>query len=272
MHLKSKCPIINSGITRLPSEFLETVAEGLNGEYGSIYDLDVDGRVQSYGPIELDQDSLAAVRQSPEETLSDKTIPQIDIIVTNAGGNVVFGGRMIDGIEKHFVIKHLTHFLFVTQLFPNCSLPQKRTTSTTPLPLPDEERAKLAPFIDILEIGELEVGGYEPAVPYGHSKTVNVLLTVYVNTILVSHGIYVFAVHPGIVNSTGAERTYSAFSDEKKAAMAAFGILKTTDQGCATIDVAALDPGLTPNMGYHKEKAERLWKSNEELIGGMVSV
>lgn len=219
----------------------------------------------------------------------------------------------VDGIEKHIAVNHLAHFLFITQLLPKLQLVAEKSnfhgaarivslTSTAMIaspvrfadynfdgkPLPDEEMTNLAPFKAILGIEELGVGGYEPTVAYGQSKTANVLFAVHFNAILASHGIYAFAVHPRIVNSTGAEKIYSAFSDKKKAAMAAFGILKTIDQGCATTIVAALDAGLTPKSGVYladcqiaeapvawatnKEKAERLWKLSEELIGGKVSL
>jgi len=82
---------------------------------------------------------------------------------------------------------------------------------------------------------------------------------------------------------------FDNFDDEQKKKLAAFGIMKTIDQGSATTIVAALDPVLKPEAGVYladcqiadakapvyatrKDLAERLWKLSEELVGETVKV
>jgi NAD(P)-dependent dehydrogenase (short-subunit alcohol dehydrogenase family) len=156
-------------------------------------------------------------------------------------------------------------------------------------PTADEEVLDLGPLKELLGIGELGLGGYQASIAYGQSKTANTLFALHLNTLLASKGIFAFAVHPGVVYSTGGSKVFDNFNDEQKKMMAAFGIMKTIDQGSATTIVAALDPVLTPEAGVYladcqiadakapayatsKDQAERLWKLSEALVGETVKV
>ena len=156
-------------------------------------------------------------------------------------------------------------------------------------PTADEEVLDLGPLKELLGIGELGPGGYQASIAYGQSKTANTLFALHLNTLLVSKGIFAFAVHPGLVSSTGGSKLFDNFDDEQKKKLAAFGIMKTIDQGSATTIVAALDPVLKPEAGVYladcqiadakapvyatrKDLAERLWKLSEELVGETVKV
>jgi NAD(P)-dependent dehydrogenase (short-subunit alcohol dehydrogenase family) len=156
-------------------------------------------------------------------------------------------------------------------------------------PTAEEDILDLGPLKTLLGIGQLGPGGYDASIAYGQSKTANTLFAVQLNTLLASKGIFAFSVNPGIVYSTGSKKVYDTFDDKQRKDLAAFGIMKTIDQGSATTIVAALDPGLTPEAGTYlvncqiadamapayatsKEMAERLWKLSENLVGEIVRI
>ena len=128
---------------------------------------------------------------------------------------------------------------------------------------------------------------YIPIVAYGQSKTGNILFTIALNARLsVARGIQSYAVHPGSID-TDLQR----HEDPKMLAEARkrFGnklVTKTLEAGASTTLVAALDPAL----GFEKEnvymadcafaepaewckgekgreRAERLWRVSEDLVG-----
>jgi NAD(P)-dependent dehydrogenase (short-subunit alcohol dehydrogenase family) len=106
-------------ITGRDDERLNAVSETLSSDYPKT----------KFRSLRLDLDSLAAVRQSTLEILSDTSVEKIDIIVTNAGFNAFAGDRKlsIDGYERHFAVNHLAHFLLVTKLLPKLRLAAEKT-------------------------------------------------------------------------------------------------------------------------------------------------
>lgn len=263
-----------------------------------------------FRPLKLDMNSLQAVRKAAQEILNDNSIPQLDIVVANAGGN--FNGprtETVDGIETHFGVNHLAHFHFVTLLLPKLRAAAKKNplgatrvvvlSSAAMLSsgirfsdwqvegklVPDDEKPNWGLVSAIL--GVQPTDGYQHDIAYGQSKTANTLFALHLNELLASQGIYSFSVHPGIVNSTGGNEVWKTLSEEQKKALASFGISKSIDQGSSTTLVAALDPGLKPEAGVYladcqvaeapewatdKAKAEKLWKLSEELVGEKVKL
>lgn len=133
----------------------------------------------------------------------------------------------------------------------------------------------------------------DPWSAYGQSKTANILFTVELARRLGPHNIQSFAVHPGLILTTGLG-VHMDFMAELPALQAAaeknnpgrdWGLHdspKNDSQGCATGLAAALDPGLEAQSGAYVEdcavskafeyatdveNAKKLWAYSEEVVG-----
>ena len=62
--------------------------------------------------LQLDLESLAAVRSAAEIVNSWDDVENIDVVVNNAGIMAIPFGLTADGYEKQFATNHLGHFLF----------------------------------------------------------------------------------------------------------------------------------------------------------------
>lgn len=133
----------------------------------------------------------------------------------------------------------------------------------------------------------------DPWSAYGQSKTANILFSVELARRLKPHNIQAFAVHPGLILSTGlgAHMDFMAQLPAIEAALKknnpgltwnADGHAKNDSQGCATGLTAALDPRLEAETGAYLmdcavskplkyatdlENAKKLWAYSEELVG-----
>jgi NAD(P)-dependent dehydrogenase (short-subunit alcohol dehydrogenase family) len=74
--------------------------------------------------LQLDLASLSAVREAAKATNSWTDVPQIDVLVNNAGLMAVDHKQTVDGFESQFGVNHLGHFLF-TNLIINKILVSK---------------------------------------------------------------------------------------------------------------------------------------------------
>lgn len=125
-----------------------------------------------------------------------------------------------------------------------------------------------------------EDGRYEPAVAYGGSKTANILMAMQMNKIL-GRRIKSFAVMPGTI-MTEIVRAMDKDSLDGLFQGVPDSEWKTQDQGAATLIVAGFDPSLDDEPGVYledcqikrpskwavdPEKAERLWRMSEEMVG-----
>ncbi|KAF2109964.1 retinol dehydrogenase 12 [Lophiotrema nucula] len=235
-----------------------------------------------FRPLKLDLNSLVGTQKSAEEILDDASIPQIDILITNAGFNTFAPDKRYtaEGIESHFGSNHLAHFHFVNTLLPKLQAAAKKNApgqtrvvvlssaaqKTSPIrfsdinldkkhvDLPKEEQPDyLIHTMMKMPIPE----AYEASIAYGQSKTANTLHALQLNKLYNKDGIYAFSNHPGIVASTGVMvDVMPKLTDEMKEAFASLGEPKTIDQGAATTIVAALDPGLKPENGVYLEDAQ----------------
>ncbi|RAQ98673.1 retinol dehydrogenase 12 [Stemphylium lycopersici] len=277
---------------------MSAITELLSSDYPSV----------QFQPHKLDLTSLAAVRRSAEEILEDDKIPQIDILVGNAGG-AWDGSRTVtvDGIETHLAVNHLGHHLFTQTLLPKLQRAAKNSApGATRVVMVSSLACVISPFRfsdynledrplakdegtnwEVLNylMGIEQHEGYEFEVAYGQSKTANVLFAKHLNKLLSSDGIYAFALHPGAVQSRASDAKLRAMTEEQKSKLK-ISWDKTLDQGAATVLVAALDPGLKPENGVFlndcqlydappyatdAEKAEKLWKLSEDLIAEKLS-
>ncbi|KAJ5151077.1 Short-chain dehydrogenase [Penicillium canariense] len=221
-------------------------------------------------------------------------VDRVDTLINNAGMMVLDKQATEEGIEIQFGTNHIGHFLFTNLLMDQLKNAAKssgigstRIVNVTsaghrlsPLrfhdynfegkdvPLDERPPESLPPMFSP------SASGYNGWLAYGQSKSANILFTVYLTQHLASAGIVSYSVHPGCLDDAGNE-IMSKTSN----------FWKTTDQGAATMLVAAFDPALkaaldtsevylsdcqfakaTPHA-VNLEAANKLFHLSEELVG-----
>lgn len=153
----------------------------------------------------------------------------VDMLICNAGYR---GGgnerQLINGVEKHFAINHLGHFILVNRLMERLYIANQgrivivasRTAYTN---APDE-----GILFDDLGMD----GKYSDTLAYGQSKLANALFSLRLGQILRGTRITSNALHPGVIK-TDLDRNLSAIS---RFAWHAYVKLngKTVEEGAAT--------------------------------------
>jgi NAD(P)-dependent dehydrogenase (short-subunit alcohol dehydrogenase family) len=224
--------------------------------------------------LRLDLSSQKSVRAAAKEVLAYSDVPQIDILINNAGVmNIPERTLSEGGIEMQFATNHIGHFLFTNlilgKLIASSQESAKGATRivnvssrgvrfgpvrfsdwnfTKPVDqLPESEK----PDISATEASFFDIdmtGAYQGMVAYGQSKTANVLFSLSLTERLYAqHGIMSFGLHPGaMLTELGRHSdaaTIAAALDRYRSMGMTF---KTLGAGAATTLVAALDPKLPP--------------------------
>ena len=178
-------------------------------------------------PLQLDLGDFDSVARCAD-TLFQLRLP-LDILVCNAGYR---GGgnerQLINGIEKHFVINHLGHFILVNRLMARMYVAEQARVVT----VSSRVAYRDAPAEGILfnDLGMAQ--DYDDATAYGHSKLANALFSLKLAELLRGSRITSNALHPGVI-STDLSRNLSAVS--RFAWRAYVGVAgKTVEQGAAT--------------------------------------
>ena len=202
----------------------------------------------------------------------------LDILILNAG---YFGGsgrpERINGIEKHFVINHLGHFVLANRLLGRLYMaPQGRIVSVS-----SRAAYARAPEAGIVFDNLDAHRDYDDFTFYGHSKLANALFALRLGELLEGTRITANAVHPGVIN-TEIDRHMNRLTQAGFAIATSFGFGKTVEQGAATTCYVATSPKLAATSGKFFEDcnaitivgeghvhdaamAERLWRVSEEL-------
>ncbi|TVY34838.1 Short-chain dehydrogenase-like protein [Lachnellula subtilissima] len=239
--------------------------------------------------VHVDFSSFPSVRAAASAITRLLHGRKIDVLFNNAGINVFSRQLNAEGIELQFATNHLGPFLFTNLLLPllasggrvvNTSSEAHRISPVRFSDLgQDPEKKEMLPPDEEPRRGMGEgilrgMGGYEPAVAYGQSKTANVLFAVGLN----GRGVKSFAVMPGTIRTD----IVRGLDEEGLQGLLRVEKWKDLDQGVATNLVAALDPALDGERGLYlddcqlkrpskwasdPEKAERLWRLSEELVG-----
>ena len=208
----------------------------------------------------------------------------IDILVCNAGyrggGNDL---ELVNGIEKHFAINHLGHFILVNRLLDRLYLSWQGRIVIV---------ASRTSYTDAPESGILfdDLGlsdDYDDAMAYGQSKLANVLFALELGQLLKGTRITANALHPGVIN-TELDRNLKPITQY------AFALLtkisgKTIEQGAATSCFVATSKLLGSTSGRYFEDcnavnvigrnhltnmpmADKLWFLSEELASDYLVV
>jgi NAD(P)-dependent dehydrogenase (short-subunit alcohol dehydrogenase family) len=227
-------------------------------------------------PVQLelsDFDSIVACA----DAIRSVNLP-VDMLVCNAG---YLGGRqereLVHGVEKHFAINHLGHFLLVNRLLGRLYM-----SSQGRIVVVASRSAYQSAPEDGIEFGNLAATyGYEDRRAYGQSKLANVLFSLHLAKLLKGTRITTNALHPGVIN-TEIDRNMSHFKQTGFAVWAALGGTKTVEEGAATSCYVATSPLLGSTSGQFFEDcnavavpgdhhltnaamAEELWRVSSDL-------
>lgn len=198
----------------------------------------------------------------------------IDALICNAGmrGNEL---ERVNGLEKHFVVNHLGHFVLVNRLLDRLFYANQGRVVV----VASRSAYKSAPPAGI-EFDNLDASrGYDASTAYAQSKLANVLFSVELARLLRGTRITSNALHPGVID-TEIDRNLPTF------AQFAFGLAtrvigKSAGEGAATSCFVATSPLLGSTSGRYFEDcnavlvdgahylrdqamATRLWQVSEE--------
>ncbi|KAF2461164.1 hypothetical protein BDY21DRAFT_315193 [Lineolata rhizophorae] len=222
--------------------------------------------------VTLDLSSQKSCREAAKEILDSADVPQIDIVINNAGIMWLPERRLSpEGIELQFATNHIGHYLFTNLIMPKIIALAKaspkggtrivnvssRGVVYSPIrfsdwnhtktfeELPESERP---PIEVVTEFHGGKVGAYTPIVAYGQSKTANVLFSVQLNKSLYdAYGILSIALHPGhVMTELGRYIPPEEMALVAERARSSGIELKSPSEGASTQIVAALDPNLGP--------------------------
>ena len=202
----------------------------------------------------------------------------LDMLICNAG---YLGGagepELVDGIEKHFYINHLGHYVLVNRLLGRLYMAHQGRVVVV---------ASRSAYGDAPESG-IEFNNldarrdYDDRRAYGHSKLANVLFALQLGELLKGTRITANSLHPGVIN-TEIDRHMSRFMQGAFAVATTLGYGKSVEAGAATSCYVATSPLLKATSGKYFEDcnavtivgeghlhdqamAARLWSVSEEL-------
>lgn len=229
-------------------------------------------------PLQLELSDFESVVRCAY-AISEMDAP-LDILICNAG---FLGGsgkpELIGGIEKHFVVNHLGHFLLANRLLGRLLESEQGRI----VMLSSRAAYTSAPAVGI-EFDNLDAHrDYEDRRAYGHSKLANALVALQLSKNLKGTAITANAVHPGVIN-TEIDRNMNRFIQGGFAVATALGFGKSIEQGAATTCHVAASPALSKTSGqffedcnavtivnkghvHDVEMAEKLWQVSEEMMG-----
>jgi NAD(P)-dependent dehydrogenase (short-subunit alcohol dehydrogenase family) len=236
-------------------------------------------------PVTMDLAEIASVRRAAGEILAAH--PKIHALINNAG---IMGGPLVitgDGLELHFAINHIGHFLLT-----NLLVPALKAAAPSRVVILSSAGHRL-PGFDLSDLNFKE-RAYEYHLAYCQAKRANVLHAVALSKRLAGFGIAANAVHPGAIRTEVFRDLTEEHIQGAIAWSAASGSPeKTPGQGAATQVWAAVSPGADGLSGLYFEDchvaehipsdnfgaagvieealdpdmAERLWQESEKIVG-----
>ena len=226
-------------------------------------------------PVQLELSDFDSVVACAESIRSLNT--PIDMLICNAG---MRGGdrEVVYGLEKHFVVNHLGHFVLVNRLLDRLYFSSQGRVVVV---------GSRAAYRDAPEAG-IEFGNlrgtrdYNNRRAYAHSKLANVLFSLELARQLRGSRITSNALHPGVINT-------NIIRHESAIVRRGFGLLtrisgKSIEQGAATSCYVASSAALGAVSGHFfqdcnavtvqgdnhlqdSEMAQQLWQVSATLTG-----
>jgi NAD(P)-dependent dehydrogenase (short-subunit alcohol dehydrogenase family) len=202
-------------------------------------------------PVQLDLGDFDSVARCAD-VVKTLQVP-VDMLILNAGYR---GGgnerELINGVEKHFVINHLGHFILANRLMSRLYAAwQGRVVVVASRSAYKDAPAQGILFDDLAMERE-----YSDSLAYGQSKLANVLFSLKLADLLRGTRITSNALHPGVIN-TDIDRNLSAVT------RFLFGVYtgiagKTIEQGAATTCYVATSSRLGSTSGRYFEDCEAI--------------
>ncbi|KAI1462611.1 NAD(P)-binding protein [Annulohypoxylon moriforme] len=239
--------------------------------------------------LRLDLGSFDAVREAAATVNGWADVPNVDVLVNNAGIMAVKYALSPDGFETQFATNHLGHFLFTNLIMA------KILASKAPRIVNiSSDGHRLSPIRwDDYNFRNGET--YNKWRAYGQSKTANMLMAISIAEKL-GPRVLAYSLHPGVIaTNLGAHIDWSAgfegLQDLDKEEGNKEGwkhfVFKSAQAGAATHVYAAFSPSLKDHNGVYLEdcqiadpwvqtvkpwatssvEAEKLWKLSEKLVG-----
>ena len=210
-------------------------------------------------PAQLDLGDFDSVARCADDILTLRS--PIDMLICNAGYR---GGgnerQLINGIEKHFVINHLGHFILVNRLLARLYVSEQGRVVT----VSSRTAYRDAPPEGILFNDLAMAGRYSDSLAYGHSKLANALFSLKLAELLRGTRMTSNALHPGVI-STELSRNLNPltrFAWDAYVRMAG----KTVEQGAATTCYVATSPALGSTSGEFFEDCQAVRIDDEGHI------
>ena len=197
----------------------------------------------------------------------------IDMLILNAAVMALPELQQVYGLERHFVVNYLGHFILFHRLFAQVTAaPQGRFVITT------SPTYRLA--TDGIQFDRLDGtwAPYQPFQMYGHSKLAVGLLSLELARRTQGTPTTSNSLHPGVINTNLGR--YFPLKDRIRAALLGWSYMKSHGQGAATHAYVATSPLITGVSGYYfedcnpivpgfqmenAEMAQRLWTVSEYL-------
>lgn len=216
-----------------------------------------------------DFERLGEVRRVAAELARE--LPQIDVLLNNAGVTMLSRSETPDGYETTFAVNHLAPFLLTNLLMPKLlAQPGARIVNV----------ASHAHRFGWLDLDDLQSRKrYSAMRVYGGSKLANILFTNELARRVGSRDLRVFSAHPGAV-ATRLGANNGGIAKILLPVLALF--FRTPAQGAATSILLCGDPGVdAPNGTYFADEkpvrltgragdpelARTLWRESEQLVG-----
>lgn len=216
-----------------------------------------------------DLSSQSQVRHLASEVL--QALPQIDVLVNNAGGYWNTRHITADGLEHTFALNHLAPFLLTNLLLDRLEQSAQGRVVTV------SSNAQAMGRIDFDDLqGERSYSG---ARAYNQSKLANVLFTYELARKLEATSVTANALHPGVVSTSfGAE---DPARSQRLLVSFMRPFMKTPAAGAATSIYLASAPDLEQTTGnyfansnpkrssprsYDEDAAARLWQVSADLV------
>ncbi|KAF9877428.1 short-chain dehydrogenase [Colletotrichum karsti] len=246
--------------------------------------------------IEISLDSLSSVRKAAEDFLAKSK--QLNILLNNAGVMSKTKEKTVDGFEKNFGTNHLGHFLLFQLLKPALLASSTPEFHSRVVAVSSQvHRVSEIRFDDY----NLDNVVYDQMLAYGQSKTANIYFANEIERRFGGKGLHAFSLHPGTIVTNMSQDAFVTGKDQLKAMMGEMfepmmRNMKSAPQGAATSVYAALSkdwegkggkylndcaeaaagkpdsPPLSMDNGYatwayDQEKADRLWKESNKMVG-----
>jgi NAD(P)-dependent dehydrogenase (short-subunit alcohol dehydrogenase family) len=176
------------------------------------------------------------------DTINAMNIP-IDVLICNAGIMELPELEKVEGIEKHFVVNHLGHFILTTRL-----LDRVKQALQGRVIIMSSGRYKNAPPEGIQFNNLSGDNGYDPLIAYGQSKLANALFAQELSRRLVGTTTTSNSVLPGVINTNLGRH----LPEWKKMLSEVIGwtFMRSVEEGAATTCYVASNPKLAAVSGH----------------------